>query len=99
LITGENPENQFFIRSSLDLPHDVTFDTALRYVDSLSSLQIASYFELDARLAWRINHHWEASIVGQNLLQSQHSEFAPTEIPIQQTKIPRSVYGEITWRF
>ncbi|HZF01392.1 MAG TPA: TonB-dependent receptor [Methylomirabilota bacterium] len=98
-FTGESPENQFSIRSSLDLPKDVTFDTALRYVDNLPSLNVPSYFELDARLAWRINKHWEVSLVGQNLLHPQHLEFGPTAIQIQQTEIPRSVYGKISWQF
>lgn len=96
---GESPENQFSLRSLLDLPHGVTFDAALRYVDSLSALQIPSYFELDARLAWQINPHCEFALVGQNLLHPQHPEFAPTDVHYQATQIPRSVYGEITLRF
>ena len=98
-IEGSNPQNQFSIRSSMDLPHGVTFDTMLRYVDNLPYFQIASYFELDARLAWRINKHWELAIVGQNLLHDQHAEFNSTEVMTQVTEIPRSVFGTITWRF
>jgi iron complex outermembrane receptor protein len=96
---GSNPKNQFSIRSSMDLPHGVTFDTALRYVDNLPYFQIASYIELDARLAWRINKNWELAIVGQNLLHDHHAEFASTEVMTQATEIPRSVYGTITWHF
>ncbi len=99
LIQGQNPENQFSLRSSLDLPHGVTADADLRYVDSLSALDIGSYFELDARLAWRVNKHWEVSVVGQNLLHARHPEFQTTELQIQPTQIPRSIYGEITWQF
>lgn len=100
---GENPENQFSLQSSLDLPHGVSADAALRYVDSLKfpqqGVSIGSYFEMDARLSWRINPHWEVSVVGQNLLHARHSEFQPTELQIQPSEIPRSIYGEITWRF
>jgi len=98
-IEGSNPQNQFSIRSSMDLPHGVTFDTMLRYVDNLPAFQIASYFELDARLGWRINKHWEMAIVGQNLLHDHHAEFASTEVYTQATEIPRSVFGTITWQF
>lgn len=98
-IEGSNPQNQFSIRSSMDLPHGVTFDTMLRYVDNLPAFQIASYFELDARLGWRINKHWEMAIVGQNLLHDRHAEFNSTQITTQATEIPRSVYGTITWQF
>ncbi len=98
-IEGSNPKNQFSIRSSMDFPHGVTFDTALRYVDDLPYFQIAGYFELDARVAWRINKHWELAIIGQNLLHDQHAEFNSTEVNTQATEIPRSVYGSVTWRF
>jgi iron complex outermembrane receptor protein len=98
-IEGSNPQNQFSIRSSMDLPHGVTFDALLRYVDNLSYFQIESYFELDARLAWRINRHWEMAIVGQNLLHDRRAEFNSTVINTQTTEIPRSVYGTITWQF
>jgi iron complex outermembrane receptor protein len=98
-IEGSSPQNQFSIRSSMDLPQGVTFDTMLRYVDNLPNFHIASYFELDARLGWRINKHWELAIVGQNLLHDHHAEFASTEVMTQATEIPRSVYGTITWQF
>jgi iron complex outermembrane recepter protein len=101
-IEGTSPENQFAIRSSMDLPHGLSFDTSLRYVDGLSYFAINSYFELDARLAWQINPHWQVAIVGQNLLHSSHAEFGPTYLGTQNgniTEIPRSVYAQVTWRF
>ncbi len=97
-----SPENQFSLRSSMDLPGGVTFDTALRYVDQLAYFQISSYFELDARLAWKINDHWQVALVGQNLLHDQHAEFGPTYVSTQAgqiTEITRSVYLKATCRF
>jgi len=99
---GSNPEHQFSLRSSMDLPRGVAFDTALRYVDRLSYFQINSYVELDARLAWQINPNWEVALVGQNLLHDQHAEFGPTYVNTQAgqvTDIPRSVYLKVTCRF
>jgi len=101
-VEGSSPQNQFSIRSSMDLPHDVTFDLALRYVDKLPTYQVGSYFELDARLGWQITKNLEVALVGQNLLHDHHAEFGPSYINTQngnKTEIPRSIYGTITWRF
>ncbi|HZI31578.1 MAG TPA: TonB-dependent receptor, partial [Candidatus Binatia bacterium] len=101
-VEGSSPQNQFSLRSSLDLPHGVTFDTALRYVDNLPYFNIDSYFELNARLAWQINKNLEISLVGQNLLHNRHAEFGPTVINTQNgmvSEIPRSFYAQLTWRF
>lgn len=101
-IEGSSPKNQFSLRSSMDLPHDVTFDTTLRYVDNLPYFQIESYFELDARLAWQITRNLTVSLVGQNLLHNQHAEFGPSYINTQAgrvTDIPRGFYARMTWRF
>lgn len=94
-----SPQNQFMLRSTLDLPKQWEFDCAFRYVDSLSTLGVPSYFSLDARLAWRPIPQLEAAIVGQNLLDHQHAEFAPTTIRTLPTEVQRGVYGKLTWRF
>jgi len=98
-----DPHHQFSIRSSMDLPQNIEFDTGLRWVDSLTINDVAvagtvpSYFELDARLAWHPTKDLEISVVGQNLLHDQHAEYnypGPT-----QGEIERSVYGKIAWHF
>ena len=102
---GSSPENQFQIRSSMDLPHDVTFDIALRYVDRLtfpqpgSTFTVPAYVELGTRLAWRINKHWEVAVVGDNLVHDRHWEFLPTEIQTQATEIPRTIFAKVTFTY
>lgn len=107
LDEGSSPENQFMIRSSMDLPQDITFDAALRFVDKLEIAQagfapaitVPDYFELDARLAWRINKNWEVAVIGQNMLHDRHTEFEPTYVHTQATEIPRSVFAQVTYQF
>ena len=43
---GETPEYQFSIRSMIDLPHNLEFDTWLRTVDEAQELDISSYTEI-----------------------------------------------------
>jgi iron complex outermembrane recepter protein len=94
-----SPRNQFVIRSLLDLPWNVRFDGALRYVDTLPAPQIPSYLTLDLRLAWSPRKDLEIAIVGQNLLDDHHSEFAPTFVGTQRTEVQRSFYGTVVWHF
>ncbi len=98
-LEGTTPENQFFIRSLFDLPHNIEFDTAFRYVDHLSEGDIPSYFELDVRASWRPYKNLEISVVGQNLLDSQHQEFLGNLFGPPRIEIERSVYGKATVSF
>jgi iron complex outermembrane recepter protein len=81
----------------------VDFDTTLRWVDELHNNNgatvgtVPSYFELEARVAWRPVKNLELSIVGQNLLHDHHPEYGfpgPT-----REEIVRNVYGKISWQF
>jgi iron complex outermembrane receptor protein len=103
-----DPKHQFSIRSSMDLPENIEFDTGLRWVDDLrvndgpTAGTVPSYFELDARLAWHPTKNLEISIVGQNLLHDYHVEYGfpeTSQAVVQQEGIQRSVYGKIAWRF
>jgi iron complex outermembrane recepter protein len=96
---GSSPHHQFFIRSLVDLGWNIQFDSTLRYVDVLPAANIPSYLTIDARLAWLPRKNLEIAIVGQNLLDDRHPEFAPTFIGTQKTEVQRSVYGTVVWRF
>ena len=98
-----DPQHQFSLRSSLNLPRHTEFDTALRWVDSLHNNNgavvgtVPSYFELDTHLAWHASDRLELALVGQNLLHNRHPEYGfpgPT-----RPEIERSAYGKITWRY
>lgn len=98
-----DPEHQFTLRSSMDLPRDWFLDAAFRWVDDLvinnggAAAVVSAYAELDARLAWRPVPDIELSLVGRNLLHNQHAEYgAPGP---GRLEIARSVHGKISWRF
>jgi iron complex outermembrane receptor protein len=98
-----DPEQQFSIRSSLDLPKNVELDTDLRWVDTLYNNNgptpgtVPSYFELDIRLGWHPTSHVELAVVGQNLLHDHHPEYgfpSPT-----REEVERSFYAKVIWRY
>ncbi len=98
-----DPQNQIFLRSSMDLPCRTELDLGLRWIDTVHNNNggtagtVPSYAEMNVRLGWHATKNLEISITGQNLLHDQHPEsgFAG---PAQE-QIVRSVYGKVTWRF
>lgn len=99
LESGEDPIHQFTFRSQFDVTHNIELDAFFRYIDKLPGLEIASYKTLDLRLAWKPVSNVEVSLVGQNLLQSHHQEFATELIRTMPVQIQRGVFGKVTWRF
>jgi iron complex outermembrane receptor protein len=103
---GGSPQQQFSLRSLMNLPHQVQFDATLRYVDrvairtetSTTAVDVPQYFSLDLRLGWKPTKNLEFSIVGQDLLNGEHLEYAPS-LQSQTTEVGRSIYGKVTWTF
>jgi iron complex outermembrane receptor protein len=87
----------------LNLPRQIEFDTALRWVDALRTNNgptpgtVPSYFELNARLAWHPYKRLEVSVAGENLLHNHHPEFGFPDAT--RVEIERSAYGKIAWRY
>jgi iron complex outermembrane recepter protein len=101
---SSSPQQQFQVRSYLDLPHNVEFNGAIYYIDQISTQSggnmatIPSYVKLDLGLTWRPCKSLEIGIWGKNLLENEHPEF-PSQETTRITEIPRSVMATITWRF
>ncbi|MDB5408250.1 MAG: TonB-dependent receptor, plug [Rhodospirillales bacterium] len=94
---GIDPGHQFFLRSYLDLPHDLEFYLALRQVGSLQLAEIPAYFEADASLGWHVTPALEIAITGQNLVHASHVE-ATNGFGVNY-RIPRSVLGSLRRSF
>jgi iron complex outermembrane recepter protein len=98
-----DPQHQFSLRSSLNLPRHTEFDTALRWVDTLHNNNgavvgtVPSYFELDTHFAWHASDRLEFALVGQNLLHGRHTEYGFPDPA--RPEIERSAYGKFTWRY
>jgi len=97
---GNDPEYQWNLRSHMDLPSNWEFDQTLYYVDALKSQQVKRYFRLDLRVGWRPAKNIEVSIVGQNLLDSQHQEWGVDRIQTNDRNlVERSVFGKLVLTF
>ncbi len=96
---ASSPRGQVYLRASWDPVKEFRADLVGRYAGRVSSNDIDSYVEMDARVAWDILPHLEAAIVGQNLLHDEHPEGLEGLFGIQASEVERGVYASLTWRF
>jgi iron complex outermembrane recepter protein len=93
---ANDPAHLFSARSSFDLPGNIEADAFVRFASTLPQPRVPRYAEMNARLGWQARPNWELSLVGQNLLQPRHEEFAaatPREL------FERSAFVRSSWRF
>jgi len=98
---AQDPQQQWSLRSTVDLPYHFQVDAAFRHVSTISIQHVPAYGELDLHLAWLPLSTLELSVTGRNLLHDHHAEFgAITPNPLStRTEIERSIYGKAAWRF
>lgn len=97
-----SPRHQVQVRSLVDLPWRLQFDTSVFFVDRLPKLvpSVPSYVRLDLRLGWRPTQTFDLSLVGQNLLDNRHPEWGSIfGVPVRPLEVQRSVYVQASWRF
>jgi iron complex outermembrane receptor protein len=97
LPNGVSPENQFYFRSTLELPKHFEQNLIVRYVSQLPSINVPSYTSLDGGIRWRPIPTLAISFNGENWLNNRHAEFAPDFVNTLPTIVGRSYNLGITW--
>jgi iron complex outermembrane receptor protein len=73
---ADDPSHMFSLRSYLNLPGDVELDGFVRAISQLRASQLPAYRELDMRIGWEAADWLDLSLVGRDLLNRRHAEFA-----------------------
>jgi iron complex outermembrane receptor protein len=102
-VNASSPSHQWQVKSRLTLPADVELDATLFRVGSVGvdaalGADVPSYSRLDLRLGWTFYRMFGVSLVGQNLLESDHVEFNGID-GLVGSRIPRTVAARVTWQF
>jgi iron complex outermembrane receptor protein len=95
---GTAPNQEYNLRAYVDLPHNVQWDTMLYHVDELPALAVPAYLRLDMRLGWQPVRGVDFSLIGQNLLRSEHQEFSQF-IYQSPEEISRAVLAKVSIHF
>ncbi len=104
---NSSPRHQISLQGKADIRDNLQLNIWLRYVGELEmasafagslGLEIDDYLECDVNLRWRLRKNFELQLVGQNLLQSEHLEFAQEyfSFPVD---VERGVYLKAIYRF
>jgi len=88
---GASPTSQVVVRSAFEPRKTVDIDLTYRFVSGLRTYNIPAYSTGDVRIGWRL---WR-DLVGRNLFQPWHPEFASETGPPVGFK--RSYYIRIAW--
>ncbi|PPC94078.1 MAG: TonB-dependent receptor [Methylotenera sp.] len=88
------------LRISYDISPNHLLDATARYMGKLRKLDVPAYTALDIRYGWKINKDLEFSIVGQNLLDSKHIEYAdPVRTSAASPEYDRRLFAKVQWYF
>jgi iron complex outermembrane receptor protein len=96
---GSSPRHQAQLRSHLELPHGMGWDSSVYFVGALPAQFVPSYTRVDTQLTWRFSEGMTFSVVGQNLLLDHHVEFNDYLSAVNPSQVKRSAYAQIVWHF
>jgi iron complex outermembrane receptor protein len=103
-ILQGSPQQQFQLRSILNLPANIELSGAAFYVDQIEApygtglARIPAYVRLDVGAVWHATKSLELGVWGQNLIDDRHLEF-PSEKSSLLTEVPRGFVARLTLRF
>jgi len=95
---GTAPTQQYGIRAYYDITSKWEVNSFLYHTDDLTGLSIPAYTKLDAKIGYKPLDGLEISLVGQNLLRSEHQEYTGF-LYENPEEISRSVLLKATMRF
>lgn len=94
---GRDPSHTWQIRSAFNISPDKEFDVFIRRVGKLTYLteqdEVSEYTAVDARLGWQVRKDIEVSLIGQNLLGTEHVEYFSV-----RSELPRAVFLKLVWQ-
>jgi iron complex outermembrane recepter protein len=94
-IVGSSPQHEATVQSAFDITKRFQLDLTYRFVSALPALTVPAYSTGDARFGWRVGRQLDLSLIGENLFQPWHFEYAGDPGPL--IGIRRSVFLRMTW--
>ena len=91
---GNDPEQQWQLRASMQLPQQQSLELGLRRVGALPNPAVPAYTALDLSYIWNVRQGLELSVIGQNLADARHPEI---DAYPARSEFARSVFVQLRW--
>jgi len=92
---GNDPAQQWSLRSAFNLPDKNEIDVAVRHVSALPNPVVPAYTVADVRFGWWINRNAQLSLALENLFNPGHIEVGPLATA---SEIKPSAFVKLLWR-
>ena len=92
---GNDPDQQWMLRSAFNFTDRHEFDVMVRHVSSLPQPAVPAYTAADVRFGWRASRDVEVSLMLQNLFDREHAEFGAAP---GRSEYQRGVFLKLLWR-
>ncbi len=105
-LENGTPQHIVYVRNSWSPTKFWDIDLIFRDMTAIAARQTPGYGEIDLRLAWRPRTGLELAVMGMNLLDNSHPEFAipavaSSMVPFVRasTEVQRGVYASVTYQY
>lgn len=105
-LENGTPQHIVYVRNSWSPTKFWDIDLIFRDVSAITARENPGYGDIDLRLAWRPRTGLEIALMGMNLLDNSHPEYAipasaSTFLPFVRasTEVQRSVYASVTYQY
>lgn len=95
---GNDPRHRAYLRSLWNLGPAWELDFTVRHIGALPDPPVPAYLALDLHVGWRPSPGLEVSLLGQNLTEARHVEFASSGTTLPSV-LERRALVKLTWTF
>lgn len=94
-LATSDPSNYWTLRSLFDIAPGQEIDLTIRHAGKLERPAVPAYTAVDLRYGWKVRPDLELSLIGLNLLDPRHPEWAAAP---GRSEYERSVFIKAVWR-
>ncbi|HET6251581.1 MAG TPA: TonB-dependent receptor [Tepidisphaeraceae bacterium] len=99
IFHGSSPQSQAQLHSYLDITKNVQLNASVYYVGKVEEFNVPAYVSTDLNVAWKPLESLEVTVGILNLFDNHRPEFGVTGGQGIASEVPRTFYGQMTYRF